>query len=212
MIVDQAARLNFGFASNMTFLLWCVCGGLLLHMFESTFFSMLIKPVYEKPINSAEDVLDRNLTVLFFPGTEALLEIMKNSSYSTQRELAERTIVPKVIFFKFVSFILKKKLWKDGNEYVKMVQERVLASGSSVLEIAYLLQYELDWAKYYGTRWYRSRERKGATSPYASWLMNKKWTLEEEFNNHMMMFQQVTVSSRHLSKLHFDIPGWIDDR
>ena len=79
-------------------------------MFESTFFSMLIKPVYEKPINSAEDVLDRNLTVLFFPGTEALLEIMKNSSYSTQRELAERTIVPKVIFFKFVSFILKKKI------------------------------------------------------------------------------------------------------
>ena len=60
-------------------------------MFESTFFSMLIKPVYEKPINSAEDVLVRNLTVLFFPGTEALLEIMKNSSYSTQRELAERT-------------------------------------------------------------------------------------------------------------------------
>ena len=26
-------------------------------------------------------------------------------------------------------------------------------------------------------------------------MMNKKWTLEEEFNNHMLRFQQVTVSS-----------------
>ena len=98
MIVNQAARLNFGFASNMTFLLWCVCGGLLLHMFESTFFSMLIKPVYEKPINSAEDVLVRNLTVLEMPGTEALVEILKNSTDDTIRELAERTYVAKVIF------------------------------------------------------------------------------------------------------------------
>ena len=98
MIVNQAARLNFGFASNMTFLLWCVCGGLLLHMFESTFFSMLMKPVYEKPIDTAEDVLVRNLTVLEMPGTEALVEIFKNSTDNTTRELAERTYVAKVIF------------------------------------------------------------------------------------------------------------------
>ena len=26
-------------------------------------------------------------------------------------------------------------------------------------------------------------------------MLNKKWTLEEEFNNHMMRFHQVTVSS-----------------
>ena len=98
LIINQALRINFGLASKMTFLLWCVCGGLLLHMFESTFFSMLIKPVYETPINTAQDVLDRGLPVIYTPGTESKVEIEKNSPSSITRQLAERTIVPKVIF------------------------------------------------------------------------------------------------------------------
>ena len=99
LIINQALRINFGLAFKMTFLLWCVCGGLLLHMFESTFFSMLIKPVYETPINTAQDVLDRGLPVIITPGTESLVEIYKNSPSSITRQLAERTILPKVIFY-----------------------------------------------------------------------------------------------------------------
>ena len=100
LIINQALRINFGLASKMTFLLWCVCGGLLLHMFESTFFSMLMKPVYETPINTAQDVLDRGLPVIYTPGAESKVEIEKNSPSSITRQLAERTIVPKVIFCK----------------------------------------------------------------------------------------------------------------
>ena len=98
LIINQALRINFGLAFKMIFLLWCVCGGLLLHMFESTFFSMLMKPVYETPINTAQDVLDRGLPVISYPGAESLVEIQKNSPSSSTRQLAERTIVPKVIF------------------------------------------------------------------------------------------------------------------
>ena len=97
-IIDQALRIRFGLASKMTFLLWCVCGGLLLHMFESTFFSMLIKPVYETPINTAQDVLDRGLPLISLPGRESLVEIEMNSPSSITRQLAERTIVAKVLF------------------------------------------------------------------------------------------------------------------
>ena len=78
-------------------------------------------------------------------------------------------------------------------------------SGSSVVELAFLRDHKLEWGK-----WYRSKERKGGESPFASYLLNKIWTMEEEFNNHMMRFQQVTaVSSSYFSKRHFDIPGWI---
>ena len=70
-----------------------------------------------------------------------------------------------------------------------MAQDAV-RSGSSVVECAYMADYELAWGK-----WYRSKERKGGQSPFASYMLNKKWTLEEEFNNHMMRFNQVTVSS-----------------
>ena len=99
LIINQALRINFGLASKMTFLLWCVCGGLLLHMFESTFFSMLIKPVYETGINTAQDVLDRGLPVIYYPRSESAVEMEKNSQSYITRQLAERTIVPKVIFW-----------------------------------------------------------------------------------------------------------------
>ena len=63
-------------------------------------------------------------------------------------------------------------------------------SGSSVVECSFMYDYELEYGK-----WYRSKERKGGESPFGSYLLNKKWTMEEEFNNHMMRFNQVTVSS-----------------
>ena len=68
-------------------------------------------------------------------------------------------------------------------------------------------------AKKLNTSWHRSKEKKGGENPFGSFMMNKKWTLEEEFNNHMLRFQQVSaVSFIYFSKLHFDIPGWIDNQ
>ena len=93
---------------------------------------------------------------------------------------------------------------KDDDDYNKLAQDAV-RKGGAVVEIGFLLPYELEWGK-----WHRSKETKGGESPFASYLLNKKWTMEEEFNNHMMRFNQVTVSSLYLNKQHFDIPGRID--
>ena len=86
-----------------------------------------------------------------------------------------------------------------------MVQDAVV-NGSSVFQVSYLWDYELEWG-----RWYRSKDRKGGENPFVSYLMNKKWTMEEEFTKHMLHFQQVTVCSNHFSKLHFDIPDRTDN-
>ena len=88
---------NFGFASNMTLLLWCVCGGFLLHMLESNYLTMLMKPNYEKPVDSAEDIIERGLTALAGPHYGSIVEIMKTSPYPITKALAERIIIPKVI-------------------------------------------------------------------------------------------------------------------
>ena len=72
--------------------------------------------------------------------------------------------------------------------------EKVLELDSAVVESAYLYTYELKWAKTRGTTWYRSKEKKSGTNPFNSYMMNKKWTLEEEFNNHLLRFQQVAVN------------------
>ena len=106
MILNQAARFNFGFASNMVLLLWCICGGLLAHMLEANFLTILLKPVYEKFVDTAEDVLDRGFTVIYPPDFEPVVENNKNSPDYITRTLAERTIVPKVIFSCTESFHL----------------------------------------------------------------------------------------------------------
>ena len=73
-------------------------------MLEANYLTMLLKPNYEKAIDTAQDVLDTGLTVIYAPGTESMVEVLKNSPAKITRELAERTIVSKVIFF-ILSFI-----------------------------------------------------------------------------------------------------------
>ena len=86
-----------------------------------------------------------------------------------------------------------RKDWHTSDQWVK---EKVLQNGSAVVEAALMYDYELDWAtELYNTSWYRSKEKKGGKNPFGSYMLNKKWTLEEEFNKHMLRFQQVTVSS-----------------
>ena len=87
----------FGFSSRMIFLLWCVFGGLLVHFFECNILDILLKTNYEKPVNNAQDILDRGLKIITSPGSESILEIMRNSPSDATRKLAKMTIVPKVI-------------------------------------------------------------------------------------------------------------------
>ena len=49
-----------------------------------------------------------------------------------------------------------------------------------------MMPYEQEWGK-----WYRSKETQ-AVSPFVVYMMNKKWIFVEEFNNHMLRFQQVS--------------------
>ena len=99
MINNQAARFNFGFASNMALLLWCVCGGFLLHFLESNYLGILVKVNHEKPVDTAEDVVERGLAVITGnPFGGSIVEELKNSPFALTRSIAELTVIPKVIF------------------------------------------------------------------------------------------------------------------
>ena len=67
-------------------------------------------------------------------------------------------------------------------------------NGSTVVAIPYLYDFELEYATKYDTSWYRSKGIQEGMN-FVSYMLNKKWALEEEFNNHLMRFHQVTVSS-----------------
>ena len=91
-------RFPFGFSTRMIFLVWCVCGGFLQHFYDSSFLDILLKPNYEDPVDSAEDILDRGLGIIKGHITAAIVEDMKKSPFPMTRALAERTYVAKVIF------------------------------------------------------------------------------------------------------------------
>ena len=65
-------------------------------MFECNYLTMLMKPTYEKPVDTVEDIIDRGLTLIYYPDAHAIVEEMKNSVSSVTRELAERIIISKV--------------------------------------------------------------------------------------------------------------------
>ena len=80
----------------MVLLMWCVWGGFLLHILECNYLTVLLKPVYETPVDSAEDVLERGLKILDSPGTQSKVEGMLRSPSPLMRAIAENTIVPEV--------------------------------------------------------------------------------------------------------------------
>ena len=81
----------------MILLLWCVWGGFLLHILECNLLTVLVKPVYEKPIDTAEDIIGRGIEVISYPGRESIVENLKKSPFPLTRELAENTYVTKVV-------------------------------------------------------------------------------------------------------------------
>ena len=96
---SRVLRIRFpvGVSSRIMLLLWCISGGFLLHFYESSLLDIILKRNYEKAVDTAQEVLDRGLSVITYPGAESVVEILKNSPSYVTRTLAERTVVPKVI-------------------------------------------------------------------------------------------------------------------
>ena len=80
----------------MVLLMWCVMGGFLLHILECNILATLLKPVYEKPIDTAEDIIERGITIIAQDAARLETEIMKKSPEPLIRALAENTYVTKV--------------------------------------------------------------------------------------------------------------------
>ena len=96
---SRVLRIRFpvGVSSRIMLLVWCISGGFLLHFYESSLLDIILKQNYEKAVDTAQQLLDRGLSVISTPGAESRIEILKNSPTYVTRTLAERTVIPKVI-------------------------------------------------------------------------------------------------------------------
>ena len=76
---------------------------------------------------------------------------------------------------------------KSYEEFDDLVEKWIIGNGKAVVVHSKLGDFELTLG-----RWHRSKDRmQKPYSDFDSFMINKKWWLEEQFNVHMMRFQQV---------------------
>ena len=93
--VGSSNRMEFGLASNFAFLVWAVWGGFLLHMLLANYLAVLMKPKFEKPINTVEDVLESDLNV-FYSISGGFVDLLRSSPNKKYQQLAEIIKIPGV--------------------------------------------------------------------------------------------------------------------
>ena len=144
-------------SSNLVFTIWAVFGGFILHFLLCNYLTVLLTPSYEEPVETAKDLLKRDITPFLFPGGEFMTQFFAASTDPDYQEISRRLVVP-------------KNIWPD---FYKMAY-KVMQTGSHSYIGNLPPVYEAHY-KY----WYRSSETIGGFNPYKVHLSNKKWPLKK---------------------------------
>ena len=145
-----------GRASNLVFTIWALFGGFILHFLLSNYLTVLLKPSYEEPVETAEDLVKRNIIPFYAPGGEHIRQLFAASQDPNYREIAKRLHVA-----------------KNWDEYLDLVR-KVNSTGmySDIGNFPWIWDTNEE-VKY----WYQSSETLGGDHPYIIHLANKKWPL-----------------------------------
>ena len=82
-------------ASNLVFTIWAVFGGFILHFLLSNYLTVLLRPGYEEPVNTVEDLVKRNITPFVYPTSEMIRRMFAASSDEKYQKLSQRLIIPR---------------------------------------------------------------------------------------------------------------------
>ena len=165
-----------GFSGNLMLLTWSVMGGLLVLFALSLWREKLLMPMYEDPVDTAEDVLKRGLIPYVAGGTHHLaagqgefwIEHMRQSDNPVYQQLAEIAVICEWV------------------EVLKTTYHKLQGHGTHVYINFYIPEDMKDMGKYYF-----GKELLEGVSPYTGWIVNKRWPLNEQLARHILRFQQV---------------------
>ena len=146
-------------ASKLVFTIWAVFGGFILHFLLSNYLTVLLRPSYEEPVETAADLLKRDITPIIIPGGEIYRQIFEASSDPDYQEIARRLVVA-----------------KDYDEYENMVS-KVVSTGMFADIGTFPDPFWVPEEEY--KNWYRSSQKIAGPFPYAAHLINKKWPLKK---------------------------------
>ena len=146
-------------ASNLVYTIWAVFGGFILHFLLSNYLTVLLKPTYEIPVETAADLIERDITPFLAPGSDIFRQAFAASSDPPYQEISRRLVIA-----------------NDWDEYEDLVH-KVTSTGlfadiGNKPDSWYVSEEEYK-------HWYRSSEAVSGFNPFSPHLANKKWPLKK---------------------------------
>ena len=59
--------------------MWSVFGGFLLHALLCNWLTLLVKPIWEEPVRTIEDLLERDMGLILLPYNDYYIDVMAES-------------------------------------------------------------------------------------------------------------------------------------
>ena len=131
-------------------------GGFILHFLLCNWLTVLLTPSYEEPVETAKDLINRDITPTLQPGEEIWVQFFAASPDPIYQEISRRFVIA-----------------KDWDDYDDMAL-KVISSGLFADIGTVPWAYEEEWKD-----WYRSSETIPGDYPYGLHLSNEKWPLKK---------------------------------
>ena len=159
-VTERLRRYSEGrtLASNLVYTIWAVFGGFILHFLLCNWLTVLLTPSYEEPVETAEDLIKRNITPFLWPGGGIYVQFFAASPDPIYQEISRRIVIAKT--------------WAEYEEMVSKVSSTGLFAEIGTYPPWPVKEQEFN-------EWYRSSETIGGTFPYTVHLSNKKWPLKK---------------------------------
>ena len=119
-----------------------------------------MRPNFEEPLDTAKQLVERNITLYDVPGAEYWKQFLLESTILEYNILAENYIVA-----------------DNMEHFYHKAEHDVIGAGTHAVMAAHLLSKELSLGGERG--WYRSKESVAGINPYGGYLTNKKWHLNK---------------------------------
>ena len=108
-------------------------------------------------MDTAKQIADNDMTIFVMPGGYFWIPFLAQSSVPEYNKLAENMYIP-----------------EDWDEFDYLQEQYVMGKGTHAYMHGGLVEEDLRWG-----RWYRSKDILKGDNPYAGYLSNKKWYLNE---------------------------------
>ena len=141
------------------------------HILLCNLLTTILRPNFEEPLDTAKQLVEKNISLYDGPGTEMWKQFFLESSIPEYNKLGETFLIA-----------------DDWDHFDNISKHDVIGAGTHAQLAGGLTLYELDMGKKHHPEgngsygWYRSKEKVSGKNSYAGYLTNKKWHLNEVFS------------------------------